>query len=226
MKQRAITSIMIMFLISIMASSFISEALAAIELAYDNGISTGDRGRGDGCYIAVRFSLPPGLDRAKILTAKFYIEEDPDAFNLYIFDSDGSSVLLGPLVVTPTIADWFNADLSSYNIMVTGDFYIAVQFMDNDLDIGMDYTDPDGRSYDSTECDGAPGSWTLNRFDCDYMIRATVDPGPVRITSQVVGGDYYKINKLEVLTPYLLAISLISSIVIFSLVNRKYRFRV
>jgi len=60
--------------------------------------------------------------------------------------------------VTPSATGWFDVDLTAYDIAVSGDFYIAIEYETAfQPGIGFDASgSPAGRSYG-----GSSGSWTL-----------------------------------------------------------------
>jgi hypothetical protein len=82
--------------------------------------------------------------------------------------------LTTPFVVTPTALGWFDVDLSGLNIVVTGDFYLSIEFMFHLRPyIGGDATPPiDGRSWCYY---GSIRQWV--QASADYMIRAVVSDG-------------------------------------------------
>ncbi len=127
-----------------------------------------------------------------------------------MLDSDGSTILFGPLGVAPTSTGWFDVDLSSYGIRPSGDFYIAfnrTQALTPYL--GCDNTAPNGRSYV-----GTPGS-LAQTFNENFMIRAEV--------GCVVGGVAYSPDKLGLLSPLLIITGLIGAMVIGSFLVKKRR---
>jgi len=188
---------------------------APTELAYDDGTAEASDARSMGYVYAVKFSLPSGWVKAKILTARYYVFADPATFNVIIYNGDGSSILFGPLAVTPTSTGWFDVDLSSYNIIVWGDFRVAWQWaVAFDPVIGLDQSGPDGRSYYRTS---PSGSW--HQFSSqDIMIRAVVewqDP------SRPVGGHVMATNKLEILAPYMALAGLVAVVSAVVVVKRR-----
>lgn len=148
---------------------------AGLELSYDDGVVDFYNSASVGDQNAVRFSLPVGWASARLLTARYYIAQDPGyQFTVHVYASDRSTDLTTPFTVTPTSIGWFDVDLSTRNIVVTADFYLSIEFMTHlKPDIGADTTPPfDGRSwcyYTST------GSWVT--ASADYMIRAVVSDG-------------------------------------------------
>ena len=199
-----------MVLTTILALSIVPSAFAGTWIYYDSGTATTNMSEAIGDYETVRFTSPCGS--ALILTARYYIDSShPAAFNVHVFDSDGSTQLFAPLGVNPTSAGWFDVDLSGYNIRPSGDFYIAIEWTTaNDPDLGWDGSDPDLRSYT-----GTPGSWVLD-VDHDYMIRAEFDWQPV-------GGIAYSPDKLGLLSPLLMVTGIIGAIAIGSFAIKKRR---
>jgi len=137
------------------------------EIAYDDGTRDGTVSHSVGKHLAVKFSLPYGWLEAKLLTARYYIYAGPTSFKVHVYDSDGATELTSPLQVTPTGNGWFDVDLTGFNILVTADFYITIEYeTDYDPVLGSDASPPiEGRSYD-----GTPGSW-FQKTTLDYMIR-------------------------------------------------------
>jgi hypothetical protein len=193
------------FLTIVLTFSIIPSAYAAtVELFYDDGSTTTGFAGGPGYYLAVKFSLPSGWNDAKLITARYYILglSAPTDFNVHIFGSDGSTRLLGPLTVTATtLQTWLDVDLSSYNIIVSGDFYVAMEFITRAPTIGLDFSDPDGRSYENN-----PDDWHQTT-SLDIMIRAVVEQ-----YATPVGGIYAPNDKLSILTPYIALVGLIGAI--------------
>jgi len=109
--------------------SSLSNVQAQTWLFYDNGFS-GQFGFAGKPFVAVRFSLPSGWLNAKILTARYYATGGPGSldFRAHVFGSDGITPLLpSPILVSPSTFGWVDVDLSSYDIFVSGDFYIAME---------------------------------------------------------------------------------------------------
>jgi hypothetical protein len=200
----------------------VPDVFAATWLFYDDDDPEFSTCHSTDYYHAVRFSLPAGWPQAKITKISFFIHEEtatPFApFDAYIFDSDGSTILLGPLSVTPTSDDaWFIIDVSSYDISVSGDFYVAIHYITGcTTHIAFDLTPPiDDRSYAGNTLPLAGPDTGL-----DLLIRAEVDPGRIRLPSSVVGGYYIPVNDLAVLLPYL-ALVILTFIVSTILIKRR-----
>jgi hypothetical protein len=200
----------------VLAFSMVPSAYAATEeLKYDDGSATSGYSGPPGYYVAVKFSLPFGWNDAKLITARYYIFglSAPTDFNVHIFGSDGSTRLLGPLETTATtLGTWLDVDLSSYNIIVSGDFYVELEFIESGFTIGLDNSDPDGRSYENN-----PDDWHQTTT-LDIMIRAVVEQ-----YATPVGGIFYSPDKASILSPWLAVIGIISSIAVFSIIAKKRR---
>lgn len=198
----------------VLAFSIVPSAYAAtVELKYDDGSTTSGFAGSTGYYLAVKFSLPSGWNDAKLITARYYIFglSAPTDFNVHIFGSDGSTRLLGPLTVTATtLQSWLDVDLSSYNIIISGDFYVAMEFITRAPTIGLDFSDPDGRSYENN-----PSDWH-QATTLDMMIRAVVEE-----YNTPVGGIYAPTDRLSILTPYIALVGLIGAVSIIFTIRRR-----
>lgn len=196
----------------VLASS--SSVLAATELAYDDGTAETAWSAEPGIEHAVRFSLLPGWSSAKLLTARYFIYDDPAIFRVHVY---GSGVTDPALDVTPLSTGWFDVDLSAYNIVVRGDFYISIEYLiaaASAPPIGCDTTGPiDLRTY-SRENPGDP--WELAE-NWDLMIRAVVDP----VFARPVGGVVMTVNKLIILAPYLALVGLVGAVTAAVAVKRR-----
>ena len=140
------------------------KAFAVAELAYDDGPeglskNGGGSSVGAGSFQAVRFSIPSTWSGSKLLAARFYKLSPPRASHVrvHVLGSDGITELATPFVFDMRLSnEWNDADLSAHNIMVSGDFYVAIEYLvTNDPTIG--YTRGffvDGRSYY-----GSPRHW-------------------------------------------------------------------
>lgn len=195
----AVLAVLLMFLQT-------ATAFAALEIAYDDGSAEGGDSAKAGEYRAVRFSLPQGLASAKLIRARFYKvpSQDDTPVRIHVLGSDGVTELTLPFQVDLLNENaWNDADLSSKNIIVTGDFYIVVEWLtDYDPKIGFDTSNPDSRSYA-----GSPGSWVDFDLGRDLMIRAVV-------STASVGGVVLPTNTLAVLAPYVAIIGLVVGTVV------------
>jgi len=202
-------------LVALMISASSSGVFAATELAYDDGWSDDVQTCVVGAYLAVRFSLPPGWSEAKLMTARFYRVVPGTNVNVHIFGSDGSTELTTPFTFDMAANGWNDADLSAKNIVVTGDFYVAIEWLVYaEPDIGYDKTSPDGRSYGGF---GPPNPW-FPFVDGDHMIRAVVEQV---LAPTPVGGIAVPANKLAILAPYLALVGLVGAVTAAVAIQRK-----
>jgi len=201
-----------------LVSTFSSSAFAATELAYDdNGAEMGAT-TAPPLYFAVEFSLPSGWSTGRLLKARYNIYADPTTFRVHIYGSDGTTELLIPsLVVTPSATGWFDVDLTAYNIIISADFYVAMEFQTvNQPRIGYDTLPAPsaGRSYV-----GTPGSW-ISMTDGDLMIRAVVEQ---ILAPRPVGGVLVPVNKLVLLSPYLAILGLVGAVTVAVAIQRRWK---
>jgi len=190
------------------------EAQPVQEIAYDDGSSDSYSNQDVGYHLAVRFSLPSGWTKAKLLKVRYSIHAIPfgvdPTFRAHVYDSDGVTELAS-LVVTPTDTGWFDVDLSALGITLTGDFYVTIEYlMSAQPPIDADTSGPDYRSYR-----GQPGSWTL-LTDRDLMIRAVV-----RKPTAVVGGVILKPEGSFLIVPFILALVILASMLLALIIALK-----
>ena len=206
-----LTLLLMIMIMSTVSFLPLQEAKASTMLAYDDGTNEMNASPLPGYIYAVRFSLPPDVSCAKLLTARYYIYADPDTFRLRVMAPDQFSDLTPPFDVTPTITGWFDVDLTSKNIVVTGDFYIVFESLSGLPSVGLDDTTPSLRSFFS---DSLTPPWTLMNF-FNAMIRAVIE-GNVP-----VGGVTLPTNKLGIVTPYLALAGLIAALSAVVVVKRR-----
>ncbi len=202
-------------LIAVLALSIVPSAFAAMWLYYDDGSAEVSYSTGTYHHLVVRFSLPDGWSQARLKAVKYYIHSTATltSFKVHIVGSDHCTELLTPAItVTPTTkGTFFTVDLTPYNIIVSGDFYVSIEYLTSGQpEIGLDTTPPDAlRSGDITGfCGGMTGIVIGN-----LMIRAEID--------LPVGGVAYSPDKLGLLSPLLIVTGLIGAIVIGSFVVKK-----
>lgn len=172
---------------ALLAISMILPSQLSVALAYDDG--TPDRGWSGavGAYAAVRFSPP--LQSSRILVVKYFILQDLTEFSVLILDSSREPVYQRS--VLPTEAGWCTLDLAGENIVVTGEFYVAMKWLTERVPwLGGDETSPSGRSFFVSKT----GYWysyqeislETSKVDKDgnYMIRAMVAPRLAQIVLQ------------------------------------------
>jgi len=184
---------------------------------YDDGEFDGAQsGQPRDCY-GVKFSLFPHYNRGEISRVALFIwYSNGEPLNLYIFHSDGS-VIFGPLPIIPTVTrDWSYYDLSGYDIHVVDSFYVALEVItDYSFSLGFDLDAEYPRSFTRPH-DFIPPTW-FHAGDEQFMIRAY---GCFYRVS-AVGGHLYSMNKLDVLSPYLIALGLLSSVIVASFIVKK-----
>ncbi len=203
-------------LASFVVSSFVPNAFAATWLSYDDGAPNGYDIPNPGEHRAVRFSLPSGWSAARILTIRYLINQNgtygiPMNFGAHIYLADGStSIFSQSVAVAPS---WVDVDLTSYNLVVTGDFYVSIETVDLFPGINYDTDSPLGPSFQ-----GTPGNWIGFDQGRNIMIRSEVE----QVTLIPVGGATSPINKFEILTPYLALIGLIVTVsTVYVIIKRK-----
>ncbi len=188
----------------ILALSIIPRVNATpIELYYDDGSPETSWSASSGLEHAVRFSLKSSSS-AQILTARYFIQANPSTFRVHIYDNGGTTNLITPFDVTPGGTGWFDVDLTTMNIVVTGDFFIAIEYLSSGQPpIGVDTSSPINLRTYSRE----PGqSWEVaNNFN--LMIRAVVEE-----IGNPVGGVFYSADKVSLLSPYIALVGLIGAI--------------
>ena len=166
----------------------------SVELSYDDGISEpGDSPWADdaGGEIGVVFTSP-GYP-ATIKSIKYYITSagiptTQFKVNIYSLNQDGTpdtSILSSTVTGQATSGDtWVEIDMTSYNVEVSSDFLISMEWLTapNVIDgsnaqfLGVDIVDPDTRSLWKFPGDNwIPTADVGSAGDRDAMIRTTVE---------------------------------------------------
>jgi len=160
-----------------------------------------------GGYCAVKFSLPSGWSKARLVKARFYRTTWATEVKVHIFASDGVTELTTPFNHDMKLMGWSDVDLTSRSIIVTGDFYVAFEWLEVIFPIlGHDqHTAWSGRSYWKGN---TADSWKQQGPPTNYMIRAVVEEPPR------IGGVVSPINTLAIVAPYLAAIGLVAAVAI------------
>jgi len=200
-------------LVALMVLASSSSVFAATELAYDDGTAETNSSASPGTEHAVRFSLQPGWSSAKLLTARYFIPSYPAIFRVHVY---GNGVTDPALDVTPLSTGWFDVDLTAYNIVVSGDFYISIEYLIAGAGmppIGVDTGSMGLRSY-ARDSPGEP--WVLGQGFWNLMIRAVVEPA-----FAPVGGVVMPVNKLTVLAPYLALLGLVGAATVAVVATRR-----
>ena len=205
-----------MFFLTILALHSIRGVLGAAEIAYDDGRPETTASLDVGMHLAVKFSLPLGMSRAKLVTARiFKAGRSGIEMRVHILESDGVKELIMPFNVSLAAEGaWNDADVSARNILVSDIFYVTIEYLMyyNPL-IGRDTSNPKRRSYY-----GRPGSWNLVDNGENVMIRAVIEH---QITvSSVSTGTPVAEDILNVLVPYLFLACVVTMILAVLLVRK------
>jgi len=202
-----LTLLLMIVIVSTVSFLPVQEARASTELFYDDG--TSDQGIAGSPeiekFLAVKFSLPSGCSSARLLSARFYkVAPDSDDTDVivHILGSDEITELTTPFTYDIAVDNsWNEVDLLGKNIIVTGDFLVAIEYLIAwDPSLGYDLTSVAHRSYE-----GTPGLWAISPRG-NYMIRAVIE------CNAPVGGVVVPTNKLEILTPYLALAGLVAAV--------------
>jgi len=131
-------------------------ALASTPLYYDDGSNEQDWFVGTPPYfVGVEFVLADfGLSSPKkVLNVAFYISityEPNKDVKIHVTDAALNDLLVLPLT-HPSTVGWWTIDISSYNVIVTGDFYVFWEaFAANTALPALDSADPDHPRYYSS----------------------------------------------------------------------------
>jgi len=151
----------------------------SIELAYDDGVSTGFVDTGcDPCsnYQGVRFSLAAGVKSAAITTVRFYCKpaiRGAGQVQVYIKGADRVTDLVPMISYTAMATGWHTVSLS--RAVAKGDFYVFVRRLKEGTALGHDYWGDHGRSW-VAEDPSIAEIWSVvnNGGRGDIMIRATI----------------------------------------------------
>jgi len=206
------------FFLTILALCSIRNAFGSTEIAYDDGSPETTSSLDVGMHLAVKFSLPAGTSRARLVMARVYkAGRSGIEMRVHVLGSDGMTELTRPFNFSLAVESaWNDADVSARNILVSDIFYITVEYlMYYDPLIGRDTTDPKGRSYH-----GYPGSWNLVSNGENVMIRAVVEP-PVTISSTVTGTRVAE-NVLIALAPYFFLAGVVTLILTISMARKRH----
>jgi hypothetical protein len=157
-----------------------------VQYMYDDSVKEYTTYQSAGDMVAVRFTP---LFVGTLKKARFYIDRlyGDDTFNIHVMNANLSEIIT-PFSVTPTSTGWFEVDLSTYNINMREDFYIAMEWLTIHPDLGTDQSNPDKRSFDFN------GTTWVIQSSKDYMIRAVVESAspirPIGIISCIPLSDY------------------------------------
>ena len=172
MKRERLSSMIILLVVLSLFPVFKAEAEAGsgdVELYYDDG--TAEAGYAwtatPGVY-AVHFGGQDSTRFYRVVEVSYFIHSNPYSFKLDIRNEAVQSIF--SQVVTPTSVGWFAVSLLSEEVIVKGDFYVAMEYLTVLKPyLGADYDDPDGESYEDP--------WPLAQItSLDWMIRVVVSP--------------------------------------------------
>jgi hypothetical protein len=141
-----------------------------MELAYDDGSAESEQSYNalDSGF-AVLFTTPGAS--AQLVRARYYFNTaaSDHPIQVHVWDANRSDLITPFTATPPTGAGWLEVDLSSYNLTVSGDFYVGFLYSEqhSDPSLGVDSSGPDGRSYEVP--------W-IEMTNLDYMIRAVIVP--------------------------------------------------
>jgi len=203
--------------LTILSSYSMRGVLGAIEIAYDDGSPETTSSLDVGMHLAVKFSLPSGMLRAKLVTARIYkAGRSGIEMRVHILGGNGMTELTRPFDFSLAVeSTWNDANVGERDILVSDIFYITVEYLTYyDPLIGRDTTDPKGRSYH-----GHPGSWNLISNGENVMIRAVVEPS-VTIPSTVSGTPVVE-NFLIALAPYFFLLGVATLIFTASMARKR-----
>jgi hypothetical protein len=101
------------------------------ELIYDDGTQEEEAYGDVNDQFGVKFTLPSGWTRAKILKVKYYLINPTGlGFAVGVYDSDvkvARALFRNVYSYSPIITGWFEIDLSWANIIVNEEFYIVLE---------------------------------------------------------------------------------------------------
>lgn len=160
------------WLLSNISSGMDSSAQPAeVELIYDDGEPEGGVLLAQGVIAAVKMSPESGTWKLK--TARYYLYQGEGKVCVFT-DNNGQpgADLLARFSITADTVGWYDIDLSSYNVTITGEFYVGIEGVDPyvNCSIGHDFlSGGNGRAWDYS-----PGfDWSSNP-DVTYFIRMIV----------------------------------------------------
>ena len=202
----------------VLVLSSMQNAFAVTELAYDNGTTVA----GIGVLLGgVLFSLPSGAVSAELLYVRWTAGSTALPLTIHITGPDHVTELPGSPIVLPGPGafpigtgcpvgwnDCRGYDLTSLNIVVTGDFYIILDRNPSCSPKSDNGVPLSGRSFFGTSL-----ADLTNSLDGNFAIRVDIDPTyPSAATP--VGGVVEPVNKLAVLAPYLALFGLVATAVV------------
>jgi hypothetical protein len=216
-------------LVVVLALSSTQNAFAAEELSYDDGSAEDTFWTPvDGYCYANRFvqgesNWPAGWSSVRVLTARFYVNSETAyrQVTVRVLDSAKNDLMTALTLTHPHMTVWWDVDLSAYDVVASGEFYLVWQQVDantagpgGDRDSGFK-----SRSYRG----GSPNTWILDPNRDNFLIRAVVEDATPTPASAPVGGVVIPVNTFAVLAPWLAVIGLVGCIGAVVVVAKKRR---
>ncbi len=201
MKQKRVFSLILILLSFILIPAVSSDC---VELRYDDGGSEASHFNPKGHQVGVKFSVP--VTSGRLVKTRFEIAA-PGDFYVHVYDLDGNDQI-SPILVTSIVGGWVDVPL---NIMVSGDFFIALEFGDSSPWISVDQGAQ--VSLRSFYRDNSTVPWIPN-YDDDLMIRAVVCYKPP------VGGQLL-LNTSPTIASWLIGVSIIALLYVIVLKRKR-----
>lgn len=214
----------------VLALSSAQKAFSSQWIIYDNNSG---HFPSDSTFVGVRFSLPNGVSSAHLLAVSFYWVEETGSVqgSGMVMAMSPQFILIGAAVhitgVPPStatkltssiplipIVGWNPVDVSSNNIVVSGDFYVVIQQRIPPATVAFDSSSSnfEGRSVYGDSLTGVTDNPCCNDAGShNFMIRAEIDP---IVSPAPVGGFMEPVNKLAVFAPYLALFGVIGAVAV------------
>ena len=127
---RSIRLLAVAVLAVVLAVSSAQEAFAVVQLKYDNG-TVGATVWVGSLYVGVRFSLPSGVSSAHLLTVYYQFDGADEDLTMHITGANHVTELTTPIATVSQFAypAWNTYDVSGLNIVVSGDFFVILQYI-------------------------------------------------------------------------------------------------
>ena len=214
---------MVAVLAVVLALSAAQNAFAAVQLYYDNGTESAGSIVD---YGGVLFSLPSGVSSARLVYVRWSVGPNALPLTIYATKPDHVTQLSGSPIVLPGSgpmpagtgcpAGWthcYGLDVSSYGIIVTGDFFVILYKAGNVPEYDTGPLVLPVRSFYGDSLGGL-----VNSPDGNFLIRVDIDP-----IVAPVGGIVAPVNTFAVLAPWLAAIGLVGCIGTVAVVAKPWK---
>jgi hypothetical protein len=148
------------------------------ELAYDDGTAEAGFDCTVGCIAAVKFSVNSPV---QILMIRYFMVGGELPYRIHVLDSNFNSIFLQNMQ-PPVHEGWYRVDIPPANIVVNGDFFVGVEWIEprgRGPWLGADIDSPPrGRSYV-----GNLSSPPVLAGDQNFLIRVVVQKAPAEPSS-------------------------------------------